>query len=105
MELEKSEWNPNLCEEFEALEAILDVSDELKIVQDEKNADNLIITVRIAPLTASDTSRQYVGLYLKIKVHKQRYPEDENPQKIDVFHVRGLDESKIEELLLLLNQR
>ena len=58
-----------------------------------------------APLTASDTSRQYVGLYLKVKVHKQNYPDNEIPKEVDVFQVRGLDELKVEELLVLLKQR
>ena len=95
MEVDKSELNDSLNEEIEALEAILDETDELKIVPDADN-DSIVFTVRIAPLTASDTSRQYVGLYLKIKVNKKSYPDEQGPTDVNVFQVRGLDESKIE---------
>ena len=104
MEVDKSELNDSLNEEIEALEAILDETDELKIVPDADN-DSLVFTVRIAPLTASDTSRQYVGLYLRIKVNKKKYPDDQGPTDVNVFQVRGLDESKIEALLVLLKER
>ena len=47
MEVDRTDFNTNLVEEIEALEAILDVSDELKIVQDKINPNDLLITARI----------------------------------------------------------
>ena len=104
MELNRSDLNSCLCEEIEALEAILDESDELKLLPPNEE-DLVIITVRLAPLTASDTSRQYVGLHLKMAVHKDNYPEKEIPRQIDVFQVRGLDEVKVENLLVILRHK
>ena len=53
-------------------------------------------------VTASDTSRQYVGLYLKIIVDKNLYPEEQSPQKIDLFQVRGLEEKQVRYLTKFL---
>ena len=53
-------------------------------------------------MTASDASRQYVGLYLKIMVDKDLYPEDQNPKDIDVFQVRGLEEKQVRALIKML---
>ena len=104
MELNRSDLNSSLCEEIEALEAILDETDELNLLP--PNEEGLVvITVRIAPLTASDTSRQYVGLHLKMVVHKDNYPEQEIPRQINVFQVRGLDEVKVEKLLVTLRNK
>ena len=49
-------------------------------------------------VTASDTSRQYVGLYLKIVVDKNLYPEEQSPKQIDLFQVRGLEEKQVRSL-------
>ena len=49
-------------------------------------------------VTASDTSRQYVGLYLKIVVDKNLYPEEQCPKQIDLFQVRGLEEKQVRSL-------
>ena len=64
--------------------------------------NDLYVTTRITPLTASDASRQYVGLYLKIVVDKDLYPEDQNPKEIDVFQVRGLEEKQVRALIKML---
>ena len=53
-------------------------------------------------VTASDTSRQYVGLYLKIVVDKNLYPEEQSPKKIDLFQVRGLEEKQVRSLTKIL---
>ena len=53
-------------------------------------------------LTASDTSRQYVGLYLKIVVDKNLYPEEQSPKQIDLFQVRGLEEKQVRSLTKIL---
>ena len=87
--------NESLKEELEALEAILSPEDECKT---SENETELCVTTRIFPLTASDTSRQYVGLYLKVVLNKSLYPDQEKPRIIDVFQVRGLDEKDIEQL-------
>ena len=99
MLLIKNDLNENLVEEIEALEAILSEEDELEF--DLVNS-NLNVTTRITPLTASDTSRQYVGLYLRIVVDKDLYPEEEIPKEIDVFQVRGLDEKQVKTLVKML---
>jgi len=99
MALNKNELNENLIEEIEALEAILSEEDELRLDLDK---NDLYVTTRITPLTASDASRQYVGLYLKIVVDKDLYPEDQNPKQIDVFQVRGLEEKQVRALIKML---
>ena len=53
-------------------------------------------------VTASDTSRQYVGLYLKIVVDKNLYPEEQSPKQIDLFQVRGLEEKQVRSLTKIL---
>ena len=90
--------NESLAEELEALEAILSPEDEFT-AQDYSSGSELCVTTRIWPLTASDTSRQYVGLYLKVVLNKSLYPDQEKPRIIDVFQVRGLDETNIQQLL------
>ena len=90
--------NESLAEELEALEAILSPEDEFT-AQDCSSGSELCVTTRIWPLTASDTSRQYVGLYLKVVLNKSLYPDQEKPRIIDVFQVRGLDETNIQQLL------
>ena len=95
----KNELNESLVEEIEALEAILSEEDELALKLLDKN---LQISTKITPLTASDTSRQYVGLYLKIVVDKNLYPEEQCPVKIDASQVRGLDEKQVNALLKIL---
>merc|ERR1712156_172863 len=99
MLLIKNDLNENLVEEIEALEAILSEEDELEFGLVNSN---LNVTTRITPLTASDTSRQYVGLYLRIVVDKDLYPEEEIPKEIDVFQVRGLDEKQVKTLVKML---
>ena len=89
--------NESLKEELEALEAILSSEDEF--TAKENGRSELCVTTRIFPLTASDTSRQYVGLYLKVVLNKSLYPDQEKPRIIDVFQVRGLDETNIQQLL------
>ena len=88
--------NESLKEELEALEAILSPEDEFKT--EASSETELCVTSRIFPLTASDTSRQYVGLYLKVVLNKSLYPDQEKPRIIDVFQVRGLDEKDIQQL-------
>ena len=88
--------NESLKEELEALEAILSPEDEFKT--EAYSETELCVTSRIFPLTASDTSRQYVGLYLKVVLNKSLYPDQEKPRIIDVFQVRGLDEKDIQQL-------
>ena len=95
-----SDLNEALCEEINALEAILSPEQELTVGNVESN--QLCITTRITPLTALDTSRQYVGLYLKVLVNKDLYPDTQGPTDIEVFRVRGLDESHVGELLQML---
>lgn len=89
--------NESLAEELEALEAILSSEDEF--TAKENGRSELCVTTRIFPLTASDTSRQYVGLYLKVVLNKSLYPDQEKPRIIDVFQVRGLNETNIQQLL------
>ena len=91
--------NESLKEELEALEAILSPEDELTVENNLENSNQILVTTRIFPLTASDTSRQYVGLYLKVGLNKKLYPDEEKPDSIDVFQVRGLDEKDIQMLL------
>merc|ERR1712083_900482 len=52
--------------------------------------------------TASDASRQCVGLYLKIVVDKNLYPDELSPKEIDVFQVRGLEEKQVKALIKIL---
>ena len=99
MSLIKSELNETLVEEIEALEAILEEDDELELKLDK---NDLQVTTRIRPLTASDASRQYVGLYLKIVVDKNLYPDEQSPKEIDVFQVRGLEEKQVKALIKIL---
>ena len=91
------EVNESLKEELEALEAILSSEDEF--TAKENGRSELCVTTRIFPLTASDTSRQYVGLYLKVVLNKSLYPDQEKPRIIDVLQVRGLNETNIQQLL------
>ena len=95
--------NESLKEELEALEAILSLEDEFTTKDVRENPNELCVTTRIFPLTASDTSRQYVGLYLKVVLNKQLYPDEEKPKSIDVFQVRGLDEKDIQMLLNVIH--
>eukprot|EP00093_Oithona_nana_P001940 01940.XXX_4580_3610_1 [CDS] Oithona nana genome sequencing. len=95
--------NESLKEELEALEAILSSEDEF--TAKENGRSELCVTTRIFPLTASDTSRQYVGLYLKVVLNKSLYPDQEKPRIIDVFQVRGLNETNIQQLLKNLNTK
>jgi len=96
-DLIRKDVNESLVEEIEALEAILSEEDELDLNL-ISGSNDLQITTRITPLTASDTSRQYVGLYLKIIVDKNLYPEEQSPKQIDLFQVRGLEEKQVRSL-------
>ena len=80
---------------------MLSEEDELNLNIDK---NDLHVTTRITPLTASDASRQYVGLYLRIVVDKDLYPEEQNPKEIDVFQVRGLEEKQVRALVKMLKE-
>lgn len=104
--MDKSGLCSGLAEEIESLEAILSPEDdELSLSKVDGNQDEVVVTVKISPLTASDTSRQYVGFYLKAIVSKSRYPDLEGPKEVDVYQVRGLDEQKVIVLLQALKER
>ena len=82
----KSELNESLSEEIEALEAILSEDAELNL---KMEGSNLQVSTRITPLTASDASRQYVGLHLRILVDKHLYPDEQIPCLVELYKVRG----------------
>lgn len=94
------ELNPSLNDELEALKATEEHEPDFQI-----DGQNLILTTRISPLTASDLAKQFVGLNLKITVDKNLYPDTQGPGNIEIFQVRGLDENQVEDLLKLLKDR
>jgi hypothetical protein len=96
-------FSSGLTEEFEALDAILSPEDEFQWKFNDKN--NVIVSVKIAPLTASDTTQQYVGLVLQVLVDQYTYPDNSGPVQVDLHTVRGLDEDSVTQLRAKLKER
>ena len=96
------DFNDDLQQEIEALQSTLIAEDELTLQLDQ---ENLVVTAKISPSTASDTSRQYVGLHIKIELDPNNYPNEKGPDKVGFYKVRGLDEAQERELLKVLGTK
>jgi len=88
-----------VCEELEALEAIL--MDEIKIKKDDRGRA-IAVETEVHPWTALDTEQQYVRVTLEVSLPKG-YP-DVKP-KVSLSNPRGLEDSLLVTIMNDVNEK